>query len=106
MNIISIESRYIWIPLENCKDRTAYYIHARNAKVGIFNSYDKGFIISRHKFKENFLFTEFHFDTGAPYGTVKPLRELGPVPEMTDAETLVWLNGWTESIIDDPWLTK
>jgi hypothetical protein len=105
MDIISISSRQTWIPLSACKDGYVYYIHARNAKVGIFNKSDNGFIISRHKFDKNFLFTEFHWDTGEPYGTAKPLRDLNLpiISDMSSEDMLAFLNGLSERITEDPW---
>jgi hypothetical protein len=103
-SIVSLYTRPKWIPLEKCKDSYVYYIHARNAKVGIFNENDNGFIISRYKFDENFLFTEYHWDTGEPYGTVKPLKKLYRAkPNMTLDETLIYLNMIEETIQEDPW---
>jgi len=103
MDIISIDSRQVWIPLSACKDGWAYYIHARNAKVGIFDKAEDGFVISRFKFNNNFLFTEYHWDTGEPYGTVKPLRELYPAPILPPDELLSWLNLLDVTIKADPW---
>jgi hypothetical protein len=39
------------------------------------------FIGVRTKFGSRFLFTENHYETGAPYGTVQPIRPLERVPE-------------------------
>ena len=59
----------------------AYKILARNASVGIWLPEDRGFIISRYKFSTTpFLFIEYHWDTGEPYGTVKPLKLLEICP--------------------------
>ena len=69
------------IPLENCKHGYVYEIDSRNLSYGVFNSKDNGFIGIRNKFRNNFLFTEYHWDTGEPYGTVSPLKELGKVPD-------------------------
>lgn len=65
-----------YIPIRECKDSCLYIINARNSNLGIYNKKDCSFTISRVKFSSNFLFDEFHWDTGAPYGTVKPLKEL------------------------------
>lgn len=80
--------------MSECKDGFLYRIKARNAGFGIYSEEEKGFIISRIKFTSNFLFTEYHWDTGAPYGTVKPLEDMGEAPKgMSDTETLEYLNG-------------
>lgn len=87
-----------WIPLKECKDGYLYKIAARNASYGIFNQKDNSFIISRYKFKDNYLFPEYHWDTGEPYGTVKPLEEMNKAPEeMTDEEKLNYLNSIGEN---------
>ena len=77
----------------NCKHNYVYLIDARNANVGIYDEEQKGFVISRHKFKSNFLFVEYHWDTGEPFGTVKPLKELFEYDGgVTDKEKLDYLN--------------
>jgi hypothetical protein len=66
------------IPLSDCKDRFLYRIHSRNLSLGVFNVNNAGFIGIREKFGHFYLFTEYHYDTGA---TVRPEKELEPVPE-------------------------
>jgi hypothetical protein len=47
---------------------------------------------------------EYHYDTGSPFGTVKPITELEVAPNFSsDDEKLAWLNAKSESIKDDPW---
>jgi len=70
-----------YIPLDQCKHGYLYKIHSRNLGLGVFNSKDNGFIGIRTKFSSRYLFTEFHWDTGIPYGTVKPERELEKIPD-------------------------
>ena len=54
---------------------------------------EKAFTISRVKFSDNYLFDEYHYDTGAPYGTVYPFKEIEKAPEFGNAkEKLAWLN--------------
>ncbi|MFC1521899.1 hypothetical protein ACFL6Y_05775 [Elusimicrobiota bacterium] len=69
------------IPLIECEDRTVYILHSRNLTVGAFSKKEAGFVGIRKKFGERFLFMEFHYDTGAPYGTVRPLKKLSVLPE-------------------------
>lgn len=69
------------IPLGECKDRVVYEIESRNLIVGVFVKERAGFIGIREKFRSRFLFMEYHYDTGAPYGTVRPLKELTMAPE-------------------------
>ena len=75
----SLEEEYI--PLSECKDRHLYKIVSRNLTLGVFNAERKGFIGIREKFGGCYLFMEFHWDTGAPYGTVSPLKELEKIPD-------------------------
>jgi hypothetical protein len=74
----------IYIPLDQCKDGFLYHIAARNATLGINRAKDKGFEIRREKFGNIFSFIEDHWDTGEPYGTVKPLREIEQTPNFPD----------------------
>lgn len=86
------------IEIENCKDGWLYFIEARNAQLGIYNLCKLGFIISRTKFSSNYLFTEYHYNIGkikpemGCFGTATPLKEIGPVPEMSDKDKLEYLN--------------
>lgn len=72
-----------YLKIKELKDRHLYSIMARNAKVGVWNSERKSFIISRFKFKQNFLDEEFHWDIGSPYGTAKPIREIEQAPDFS-----------------------
>lgn len=69
-----------YIALADCRHGWTYEIHSRNLVFGVFDSKAQGFIGIREKFGDLFLFTEFHWDTGAPYGTVKPKKELEECP--------------------------
>jgi hypothetical protein len=103
-NFITMDSRRKWIPMTKCKNGYVYYIHARNSHIGIYDEKEKGFIISRHKFNDNYLFTEYHWDTGAPYGTVKPIKKLCKAPEFKEDEAkLAWLNKKCTEINKNPW---
>ena len=63
-----------YIPMNACKEGMIYLIHSRNLICGIYN---KGrFTGLRSKFGEEFLFPEDHWDSGPPYGTAKPIREI------------------------------
>lgn len=95
--IITPEKITEYIPLKECIDNHLYIIQARNSNLGIFNEHNSSFTISRFKFSLNYLFEELHWDTGEPYGTVKPLKVLGPtrlsfLPEMSEDEKLKFLN--------------
>jgi hypothetical protein len=65
-----------YIALEDCKHNFLYKLMSRNLKYGVFNKETNGFTGLRRKFGSVFLFEEYHWDTGAPYGTVHPLEEL------------------------------
>ena len=81
-----------YIRIKDCKDGYLYIISARNANVGIYKETDKAFTINRLKFKDRFLFDEYHWDTGIPYGTAVPLKEVEKAPEFkSDEEKLLYL---------------
>lgn len=82
-----------YIPIEKCRDGYVYAIYARNSSIGIYNTLNKSFTVSRIKFGSNYLFDEYHWDTGAPFGTVKPYREMWQAPSFkNDDEKLKYLN--------------
>jgi len=94
-----------WIPIDKCEDGRLYQICARNASYGIYRASEKGFEISRFKFGDNYTFTEYHWDTGAPYGTVKPMKKLEEAPELkTEAEKLEYLNKKAEEYGPVDWV--
>ena len=76
------------IPLKECKDGYTYKIHSRNLTCGVFRVKDAGFIGIREKFGSTYLFTEFHRDTGAPYGTVSPKTEIEKCPVLDLRESI------------------
>lgn len=71
-----MEEKYI--PLEDCKDRVLYKVRARNYNYAVFNKVRKSFIGLR---ESTYLELEYHYDTGAPNGTVEPIKELENLPE-------------------------
>jgi hypothetical protein len=78
-----------YIKLKDCKDRTLYKIRARNSSYGVFNKDTNGFTGIREKFKIEYLFEEFHWDTGAPFGTAKPDKELEKLPDDILIKTMI-----------------
>ena len=52
-----------------------YECDARNFTIGTWNG--KEFEYMRSEFGSTFMDTEKHWDDGAPYGTVKPLKLIG-----------------------------
>lgn len=82
-----------YLSMDECENGCLYWIAARNASLGIYNSADKSFTISRLKFSSNFLFNELHWETGFPYGTVMPYEKLEKAPVFSDNEVkLRYLN--------------
>ena len=84
-----------YIPLEKCKNRSLYKIKSRNLEFGVFNKDTLGFIGIREKLGSEFLFTEYHCDSGfeiefgdvdgrkrkASFGSVFPKKELERIPD-------------------------
>ena len=60
--------------------RGLYVLESRNLTIGVFNGHD-GFIGIRTKMGDRFLSTEYHWDTGAPHGTAKPVERIGTLPD-------------------------
>jgi hypothetical protein len=73
-----------YISLDECTHSGLYRIYARNFSLGVYNQKDQGFIGIRQKFTMVYLDLEFHWDTGAPYGTVKPSEFLEWCPVDVD----------------------
>lgn len=85
------------ILLSECRPRWLYFIDSRNLTLGVYDEQQKGFIGIRTKFRARFLDTEYHWDTGAPFGTAKPYVALEPLPDDIDLDTSseklrVWLD--------------
>lgn len=95
------------IKLEDCKDGYLYFISARNAQIGVYRKEELGFVISRTKFSDNYLFTEYHWNIGQVkpdmecFGTAQPMKEIGPVPAMNKKDLLKYLNEQTEILKDE-----
>lgn len=64
------------ISRDQCKNRQFYRIRSRNLNFGVFREETGGFFGLRQKFDYIYVFEEFHWDNGPPYGTVTPLEEL------------------------------
>ena len=66
--------------IEDMVVRRVYAIRSRNLSVGVWNGKsgkDAGFIGIRTKFGSRYLFTEYHYDACASFGTVGDARDLG-----------------------------
>lgn len=57
-------------PLSELSERGIYRIHSRNLTLGVYDG-KGGFIGIREKFGALFLFREYAWETGPPYGTVQ-----------------------------------
>lgn len=64
------------IPMAACIKGRLYKFNARNFFVGVYDG-DQGFIGIRTKFGGRFLDTEYHWDQGPPYGTVREVEDTG-----------------------------
>lgn len=70
------------IPMDQLIHRRVYKLYSRNLVVGVWNEDVKGFAGIREKFGDRFIFTEYHWDNGAPNGTAHGIEDLGiDVPE-------------------------
>jgi len=74
-----------YIRINKLIDGGLYYIEARNSSYGIWLYEELGFVIRRQKMNNIFLFVEYHFDTGWPFGTVYPKIFLEKCPFTMDA---------------------
>jgi len=69
-----------YIKVDGCVNGGLYRISSRNLGFGVYRSDVKGFIGIREKFDSKFLFTEYHWDNGPPFGTVHPKEFLEDCP--------------------------
>ena len=98
----------MWIPIEQCYHRRLYLVDARNFRIAVYSAENRSFFGIRTKWKRRYVDLEYHWDTGGPYGTAKPLEDLEEsfpseislslapwLPDATDSEELwplfVWL---------------
>ncbi|XZE17494.1 hypothetical protein SH449x_002768 [Pirellulaceae bacterium SH449] len=68
------------ITIDKCIDGWLYRIYSRNLNLGVYREHDKGFVGIRQKFGHRFLFAEYHWDTGEPFGTANPLEAICECP--------------------------
>lgn len=64
-----------YIAVDACEPGRLYRIRARNFQLAVFAP-PNVFIGMRHKFGEEYLFGELHYDTDNHYGTVQPVEAL------------------------------
>jgi hypothetical protein len=63
-----------YIPRDDLIVGVQYYCLARNFTLGTWDG--EGFTYLRRKFGKEYPSTEYHWDHGPPYGTVKPLARI------------------------------
>ena len=70
------------IPVEEIEVGCAYRIHARNGGIGVATGRndDLGYRLHRVKFDRHFLFVEYDWSRGEPFGTAIPLQRIDAVP--------------------------
>lgn len=68
------------VALASCRARSVYRLWSRNLTLGVFDGRE-GFIGIRTKIGARFLFREFHWDTGPPFGTARAFDVVGVVPD-------------------------
>lgn len=69
------------IKLDEMEDGYLYAISARNSNLGIWKEKEKGFVISRFKFYDNYTFIEYHYDANSTFGTAIPYKKLEKAPD-------------------------
>lgn len=103
-----MDSLETWVPLCECIDGHLYSIDARNGSFGIFVKGDgikhkynnDAFILSRYKLGNNYIDQEFHWDTGEPHGTAKPIEDFGVAPKFeNDKDMIKYLNELKHKIV-------
>lgn len=79
------------VPREDIIIGRAYVIHARSAGVGVAIEDDGhlGYVLHREKGGVHFLFTEWDWSEGPPFGTAIPLRLIEAEPPEDDDQA--WL---------------
>lgn len=68
------------ISINECRHGWLYRVYSRNLNLGVYREEERGFVGIRHKMGRRYLFTEFHWDIGPPYGTANPLEAICQCP--------------------------
>lgn len=93
-----------WLYMEQLEPGALYLISARNASVGLWDPNQKGFVIARTKFSDVYLFVEYHWDNGPPYGTARPWKKLEAAREFKGKpEKLAYLVEKNSEYKDTDW---
>ena len=98
------------VPFEDVVLGRAYVIHARNGSVGVAVVEDgnRGYRLHRKKFGSHFLFVEYDWDEGAPFGTAIPLEAIDGEPPLDEIELLAWLAHQEDvhrALVENAWKT-
>jgi len=94
-----------YIKIKDLKHGYLYKIIARNAYCGIWIKDTKVFMISRHKFGDNFIDFEYHYDM-IDFATAQPIEEIEITPFGEDLldymeeeqKILDYLNNWEDKL--------
>jgi hypothetical protein len=73
-------------PVAELVDGMAYRVVARNFFAAVWSERARGFIGIREKFGDEYLFVEYPYADGAPYGTTHAFEALGQVPDGVELE--------------------
>ena len=71
---------FVFFFFYNIPSAFLYKLNSRNLDYGVYDDAQKGFIGIRTKFGSRYLFTEYHWDTGSPFGTAMPIKEMKQCP--------------------------
>ncbi len=87
------------VPADEVVLGRAYVIHARNGGVGVAVRDEDGrlgYRLRRVKFDRIYLFTEWDWDEGEPFGTASPMALVEELPPESDDVLLDWLKARQE----------
>jgi hypothetical protein len=77
-----------YIKFEDLEDRGVYTVDARNFNISVWSSEENGFIGIAYSLGIPSLEIERHWDTDPHFGTVKPIRKIGTLPENIECTIL------------------
>jgi hypothetical protein len=93
-----------WLPMSTLQEGALYVIDARNAFLGVWQANVSGFQIARPLFEPrpggrrmvwhqrgHYPFVEYHWDTGEPLGTARPLVFIEQVSKAVENDLLAYL---------------
>lgn len=83
-----------YLKIDDCIQGGLYEVDARNFSLGVYSKKDQGFIGIRYKMGSEYLDLEYHWDTGEPYGTVRPIKYIEECPHEINiniSELFKWL---------------